>query len=207
MYVCSNRLLKFDIFSVCDVWWVLYHALFCCSSTAIFCIVNGVCCTVIKRDNPGCIPCPCPWGIITHQVNYINKFLFDFFNMVLKLTRYVCWKVEFGSEKWAYELSYRLQFCKNLSSSWLGFFFGIREADTDRKNEPDGQTIRNRGNSPKSPTLVVKPQIWAILDGFWFILASSYLLYVSLFLWLNAVISSFFYFQVRPSTVMSSELV
>ncbi|BBG98122.1 TLC ATP/ADP transporter [Prunus dulcis] len=33
----------------------------------------------------------------------------------------------------------------------------IREADTDRKNEPDGQTIRNRGNSPKSPTLVVRP--------------------------------------------------
>ncbi|XP_020412639.1 uncharacterized protein LOC18785348 isoform X2 [Prunus persica] len=83
----------------------------------------------------------------------------------------------------------------------------IREADTDRKNEPDGQTIRNRGNSPKSPTLVVKPQIWAILDGFWFILASSYLLYVSLFLWLNAVISSFFYFQkvnVIAMTVTSS---
>ncbi|BFG22964.1 hypothetical protein CerSpe_092370 [Prunus speciosa] len=83
----------------------------------------------------------------------------------------------------------------------------IREADTDRKNEPDGQTIRNRGNSPKSPTLVVKPQIWAILDGFWLILASSYLLYVSLFLWLSAVISSFFYFQkvsVIAMTVTSS---
>ncbi|XP_008234084.1 PREDICTED: uncharacterized protein LOC103333067 [Prunus mume] len=83
----------------------------------------------------------------------------------------------------------------------------IREADTDRKSEPDGQTICNRGNSPKSPTLVVKPQIWAILDGFWLILASSYLLYVSLFLWLSAVISSFFYFQkvsVIAMTVTSS---
>ncbi|XP_068330832.1 uncharacterized protein [Pyrus communis] len=71
----------------------------------------------------------------------------------------------------------------------------IRESDPDRKNESDGQTMHNKGNSPKSPTPVVKPQMWAILDGFWLILSSSYLLYVSLFLWLSAVISSFFYFQ------------
>ncbi|KAM1445614.1 hypothetical protein ACFX2I_041620 [Malus domestica] len=55
--------------------------------------------------------------------------------------------------------------------------------------------MHNKGNSPKSPTPVVKPQMWTILDGFWLILSSSYLLYVSLFLWLSAVISSFFYFQ------------
>ncbi|KAM1126343.1 hypothetical protein EV2_042741 [Malus domestica] len=69
------------------------------------------------------------------------------------------------------------------------------ESDPDRKNESDGQTMHNKGNSPKSPTPVVKPQMWTILDGFWLILSSSYLLYVSLFLWLSAVISSFFYFQ------------
>ncbi|RXH94733.1 hypothetical protein DVH24_024417 [Malus domestica] len=84
----------------------------------------------------------------------------------------------------------------------LGQLFGslfatgmARESDPDRKNESDGQTMHNKGNSPKSPTPVVKPQMWTILDGFWLILSSSYLLYVSLFLWLSAVISSFFYFQ------------
>ncbi|KAM1054198.1 hypothetical protein ACFX13_001642 [Malus domestica] len=71
----------------------------------------------------------------------------------------------------------------------------IRESDPDQKTEPNGQTIRNKGNSPNSATPVVKPHMWAILDGFWLILSSSYLLYVSLFLWLSAVISSFFYFQ------------
>nr|GMC65691.1 TLC domain-containing protein [Ipomoea batatas] len=40
-----------------------------------------------------------------------------------------------------------------------------------------------------------KPQLWAILDGIRLILSSTYLQYVALFLWLGAVISSFFYFQ------------
>lgn len=51
--------------------------------------------------------------------------------------------------------------------------------------------------SPKLSTLAVKPRVGAILDGLWLILSSTYLLYVSLFLWLSAVVSSFFYFQVK----------
>ncbi|KAM5556832.1 hypothetical protein ABKV19_024296 [Rosa sericea] len=84
----------------------------------------------------------------------------------------------------------------------------IRKAEPDQQNEPDGQTVQNiKGVSPKSSTPVVKPQLWAIFDGFRLILSSSYLLYVSLFLWLNAVVSSFFYFQkvsVIAMTVTSS---
>ncbi|KAK4277743.1 hypothetical protein QN277_015693 [Acacia crassicarpa] len=83
----------------------------------------------------------------------------------------------------------------------------IREADPDDKNEACEKSEHTVGNSPKSSTSAVKLQIWAILDGLWLILSSTYLLHVSLFLWLSAVISSFFYFQkvtVIAATVTSS---
>ncbi|CAO2825788.1 unnamed protein product [Amaranthus hypochondriacus] len=44
-------------------------------------------------------------------------------------------------------------------------------------------------------TSSAKPQLWVMFDGLKLILSSSYLIYVSLFLWLSAVVSSFFYFQ------------
>ncbi|KAK3230039.1 hypothetical protein Dsin_001920 [Dipteronia sinensis] len=62
-------------------------------------------------------------------------------------------------------------------------------------------------SSPKFSTSAANPQLWAILDGLRLILSSTYLLYVSLFLWLSAVVSSFFYFQkvtVIAMTVTSS---
>ncbi|XP_057989809.1 uncharacterized protein LOC110645830 isoform X4 [Hevea brasiliensis] len=84
----------------------------------------------------------------------------------------------------------------------------IRKADPDQHSEDDKQTSAFfKVLSPKSPTSRVKPQFLAILDGFWLILSSTYLLYVSLFLWLSAVVSSFFYFQkvtVIAMTVTSS---
>lgn len=46
-------------------------------------------------------------------------------------------------------------------------------------------------------TSSAKPQLWVMFDGLKLILSSSYLIYVSLFLWLSAVVSSFFYFQVN----------
>lgn len=74
----------------------------------------------------------------------------------------------------------------------------LRKADLDQCDETDEQTApAGRGFSAKLSTSAAKPQKWAILDGLWLILSSTYLLYVSLFLWLNAVVSSFFYFQVR----------
>lgn len=73
-----------------------------------------------------------------------------------------------------------------------------RETETDQQNEPDGRNMKkHNGSSPKTPTSEVKPQLGTILDGFWLILSSTYLLFVSLFLWLSAVVSSFFYFQVK----------
>ncbi|KAI3987170.1 hypothetical protein MKX01_031654 [Papaver californicum] len=71
----------------------------------------------------------------------------------------------------------------------------IREADHTQQVNSDEQTrLTHVGSSPKSPT-VGKPQLWVILEGIQLILSSTYLLYVSLFLWLGAVVSSFFYFQ------------
>ncbi|XP_048139808.1 uncharacterized protein LOC115748120 isoform X8 [Rhodamnia argentea] len=70
----------------------------------------------------------------------------------------------------------------------------IRKIDPDQQKDSNGKT-EPAVSSPTSATTAVKPQLWAILDGFWLILSSTYLLYVSLFLWLSAVVSSFFYFQ------------
>ncbi|GMI80293.1 hypothetical protein like AT5G05310 [Hibiscus trionum] len=82
-------------------------------------------------------------------------------------------------------------------------------ADIDQPKHDDYEqtTSTLEVSSPKLTTTPVKPQLWAILDGLWLILSSNYLLHVSLFLWLSAVVSSFFYFQkvnVIAMTVASS---
>lgn len=74
----------------------------------------------------------------------------------------------------------------------------FRKDDHDQCDDDDEPTAPGgRGFSAKSSSSATKPHKWAFLDGLWLILSSTYLLYVSLFLWLNAVVSSFFYFQVR----------
>ncbi|CAN6352641.1 unnamed protein product [Urochloa humidicola] len=52
-------------------------------------------------------------------------------------------------------------------------------------------------DSPRSllQSRKISPEIFVMFDGFWLILRSPYLIYISLFLWLSAVVSSFFYFQ------------
>ncbi|KAG6738537.1 hypothetical protein POTOM_058157 [Populus tomentosa] len=84
----------------------------------------------------------------------------------------------------------------------------IRKVDADQHSEADGRSSPAfEVSSPKSPSSRMRPQLWAILDGFRLVLSSTYLLNVSLFLWLSAVISSFFYFQkvtVIAMTVSSS---
>ncbi|KAJ6858596.1 hypothetical protein NC652_041017 [Populus alba x Populus x berolinensis] len=84
----------------------------------------------------------------------------------------------------------------------------IRKVDADQHSEADGRSSPAfKVSSPKSPSSRMRPQLWAILDGFRLVLSSTYLLNVSLFLWLSAVISSFFYFQkvtVIAMTVSSS---
>ncbi|XP_048495237.1 uncharacterized protein LOC104908464 isoform X2 [Beta vulgaris subsp. vulgaris] len=78
----------------------------------------------------------------------------------------------------------------------------LSEEDTPMIKLDDQESGVNRntrstanGSSPKIASTPAKPQLWVMFDGLWLILASSYLIYVSLFLWLSAVVSSFFYFQ------------
>ncbi|KAG7608188.1 MFS transporter superfamily [Arabidopsis suecica] len=88
----------------------------------------------------------------------------------------------------------------------------LRGTDNDhqreRKQEATSPKVGSpKVASPKSPISTTRPQFWAILDGMRLILASPYLLLVSLFLWLGAVISSFFYFQkvnIIATTIKSS---
>ncbi|XP_057426701.1 uncharacterized protein LOC130720106 isoform X2 [Lotus japonicus] len=85
----------------------------------------------------------------------------------------------------------------------------IRESDSNHENETVEihKTKYTLSGPPKSPTSSVSRQIWPILEGIWLILSSTYLLHVSLFIWLSAIVSSFFYFQkmsVVASTVTSS---
>jgi len=51
--------------------------------------------------------------------------------------------------------------------------------------------------SPRSATQSQKSksEFFIMFEGFWLILRSPYLIYISLFLWLSAVVSSVFYFQ------------
>ncbi|KAJ0266357.1 TLC ATP/ADP transporter [Hirschfeldia incana] len=83
----------------------------------------------------------------------------------------------------------------------------LRRTDDDHQSERKQEASSPKVASPKSPISTTRPQLWAILDGMRLILASPYLLLVSLFLWLGAVISSFFYFQkvnVIATTIKSS---
>ncbi|GLT46035.1 hypothetical protein SLA2020_198250 [Shorea laevis] len=83
----------------------------------------------------------------------------------------------------------------------------IRTTNSDQRNDADQQVTSGLRDSPKLTTSRSKSQLWAILDGLLLILSSNYLLHVSLFLWLGAVVSSFFYFQkvnVIALTVTSS---
>ncbi|KAM6598863.1 hypothetical protein CsatA_018472 [Cannabis sativa] len=84
----------------------------------------------------------------------------------------------------------------------------ISETTSDMQKEADERTIQSSNiSSPEPSTLAGKPQLWTILDGLRLIMSSTYLMSVSLFLWLGAVVSSFFYFQkvsVIATTVSSS---
>ncbi|KAL8162656.1 hypothetical protein V2J09_014145 [Rumex salicifolius] len=77
-------------------------------------------------------------------------------------------------------------------------FLASEEQSPLNKPEPDhqdGAASSLKRSSPKPSTYRAWPQVWVMLDGLRLILSSSYLLYVSLHLWLSAVVSSFFYFQ------------
>ncbi|KAF5205633.1 TLC ATP/ADP transporter [Thalictrum thalictroides] len=72
----------------------------------------------------------------------------------------------------------------------------LREADPDQHVQVDIRRRPAHTGSPANSTIsTTKPPIWVMLDGLRLIVSSSYLLSVALFLWLGAVVSSFFYFQ------------
>ncbi|XP_073114532.1 uncharacterized protein [Elaeis guineensis] len=72
---------------------------------------------------------------------------------------------------------------------------GIKEDIQDQHTDSKEEMSALVESSPKSPAHSVKPQLFVVLEGLWLIISSTYLLYLSLFLWLSAVVSSFFYFQ------------
>nr|CAD1817492.1 unnamed protein product [Ananas comosus var. bracteatus] len=83
----------------------------------------------------------------------------------------------------------------------------IRQDTEDQSAKIEDETSSLVASSPRLPTDKLKPQLFIMFEGFWLILSSTYLLYVSLFLWLSAVVSSFFYFQkvtIIAMTVTSS---
>ncbi|KAG9454521.1 hypothetical protein H6P81_007425 [Aristolochia fimbriata] len=82
----------------------------------------------------------------------------------------------------------------------------VKKAVQDEQTKVNNETEPEPGASSLKSSSVLKPQLGAILDGLVLILSSNYLLYVSLLLWLSAIVSSFFYFQkvtIIASTVAS----
>lgn len=65
------------------------------------------------------------------------------------------------------------------------------------QNTELGDEMSSLVTSPRTPSQSqkTKPGIFVMFEGFWLIMRSPYLIYISLFLWLSAVVSSFFYFQ------------
>ncbi|KAH7654033.1 ATP:ADP antiporter AAA family protein [Dioscorea alata] len=72
----------------------------------------------------------------------------------------------------------------------------MRDDNRDQHDEVDDKTRSGLvEQSSKSTTQASNAPMFIMLEGLWLIISSTYLLFVSLFLWLSAVVSSFFYFQ------------
>lgn len=81
--------------------------------------------------------------------------------------------------------------------------FKTSQCITNCRAEPSqntelGDEMSSLVTSPRTPSQSqkTKPGIFVMFEGLWLIMRSPYLIYISLFLWLSAVVSSFFYFQV-----------
>uniref|UniRef100_A0A0D9XW65 ADP,ATP carrier protein n=1 Tax=Leersia perrieri TaxID=77586 RepID=A0A0D9XW65_9ORYZ len=73
----------------------------------------------------------------------------------------------------------------------------IAEQSQNIEAEDETSLLVTSQGSPSQVTQSqkAKPEIFVMFEGFWLIARSPYLMYISLFLWLGAVVSSFFYFQ------------
>ncbi|XP_076942889.1 uncharacterized protein LOC143612917 isoform X2 [Bidens hawaiensis] len=98
---------------------------------------------------------------------------------------------------------------KDLSNSSEGLRPLRKTEEVDPQDEINEVDVHDHKESlptaSKSMVDSATPRFWALLDGFWLIWLSNYLLCVSLFLWLSAVTSSFFYFQ--KVTVIASTVI
>uniref|UniRef100_A0A0D3HHD6 ADP,ATP carrier protein n=1 Tax=Oryza barthii TaxID=65489 RepID=A0A0D3HHD6_9ORYZ len=87
------------------------------------------------------------------------------------------------------------------SSMELSSTIAEQSQNTEADDEMSSLVTSQGSPSQVSESHKTKPEIFVMFEGFWLIARSSYLMYISLFLWLSAVVSSFFYFQGRILTV------
>ncbi|KAJ1688812.1 hypothetical protein LUZ63_012967 [Rhynchospora breviuscula] len=80
-----------------------------------------------------------------------------------------------------------------------------REGTEGKQPEKEDESASLISSPTRSSTNKAKPDPWVLLEGFWLIVSSPYLLSVSLLLWLSAVVSSFFYFQKVTIIAMTVE--
>ncbi|KAF2909150.1 hypothetical protein DAI22_11g005700 [Oryza sativa Japonica Group] len=81
------------------------------------------------------------------------------------------------------------------SSMELSSTIAEQSQNTEADDEMSSLVTSQGSPSQVSESHKTKPEIFLMFEGFWLIARSSYLMYISLFLWLSAVVSSFFYFQ------------
>uniref|UniRef100_A0A0E0BEL6 ADP,ATP carrier protein n=1 Tax=Oryza glumipatula TaxID=40148 RepID=A0A0E0BEL6_9ORYZ len=81
------------------------------------------------------------------------------------------------------------------SSMELSSTIAEQSQNTEADDEMSSLVTSQGSPSQVSESHKTKPEIFVMFEGFWLIARSSYLMYISLFLWLSAVVSSFFYFQ------------
>lgn len=81
------------------------------------------------------------------------------------------------------------------SSMELSSTIAEQSQNTEADDEMSSLVTSQGLPSQVSESQKTKPEIFVMFEGFWLIARSPYLMYISLFLWLSAVVSSFFYFQ------------
>uniref|UniRef100_A0A0E0MIV1 ADP,ATP carrier protein n=1 Tax=Oryza punctata TaxID=4537 RepID=A0A0E0MIV1_ORYPU len=81
------------------------------------------------------------------------------------------------------------------SSTELSSTIAEQSQNTKADDEMSSLVTSQGSLTQVSESQKTKPGIFVMFEGFWLIARSPYLMYISLFLWLSAVVSSFFYFQ------------
>jgi hypothetical protein len=94
-------------------------------------------------------------------------------------------------------LSFAASHIRGLQSKTFQFIANCRAGQAPNTVDDDEMSSLVTSPRPAIQSQKSKPEFFIMFEGFWLILRSPYLIYISLFLWLSAVVSSVFYFQVR----------